>query len=196
MRENFYKPIRHWKVIFLLVFMLGCGRYHPPYAPEEVAPVAVGDLSVSATENGVKFQWSAPTKDGRGKELRQLNGYRIYRKTLTYLSDITNPRKEFELIAEIPDLFLVKLFELREQARAEGKSSHRARVPEEFKKYSYIDENLTPKISYLYKVVAFNQTGQDGGIGQLFKVDFDGLISTVILPMPVDARGAPLPVFD
>lgn len=179
-----------WRVLVSGVFLslvssgtVGCGRYLPPIAPELVAPQAVDQVVITPSAEGISFAWVAPDEDRRGKELLSMEGYRVRRKELERRGDETDPDIPFRAVGFVPDTHIQVREKMREEARAQGKVGRRVKVPEELKKFSFLDS--TPEIgkTYLYKIVPENQGATEGVAGQWFKVTFKGVESIVtILP--------------
>ena len=90
-------------VALIFCFLVGCGRYAPPLAPEALAPHAVEDLQTTAKSEGVYFAWTASRHDVRGRDLKSIDGYRIYRKEIFNKSDVIDPNVEYLLVTTIQD---------------------------------------------------------------------------------------------
>lgn len=171
-------------VIFvtLSLFMItACGKYAPPQPPEAFSPKGIQQLEVVANLNSLLFRWRAPDEDLRGKELKSMNGYNVYRKELSFPSDVTDEDVEFELITEIEDLHIEERDKLREAAEAEGKPIKRIKADGTLKQFEFLDDSLKPGHSYLYKIVPFNQGDIEGQVLEMVKVQFRGQSSTVII---------------
>jgi hypothetical protein len=153
------------KLVFVAVCCLvGCGRYGPPLAPEALAPQAVSDLQTTALVDGVHFAWTASNHDVRGKDLKTMDGYRIYRKEIVKKSDIVDPDVEYTLLATIEDKHVEDLKKKQEDAKKEGKISRRVKADPKLTKFEYLDSTLEKEHTYLYKFLPINQGGVEGGM--------------------------------
>jgi len=159
----------------------GCGRYKAPLPPEMFAPKAVDALTVTASESGVFFAWTAPDEDRRGKELKAIDGYAIQRKVIAQKGDETNPRVRFETIGFVRDQHVIVRENLRKEARAEGKIGRTIESPEQYTKFTFVDTTATPSTTYIYQVVPRNQGGTDGVVTQVARVTFKGSSSDVAM---------------
>jgi hypothetical protein len=187
-------------LVFALGFLVsGCGRYKPPLPPEMFAPKAVDALSVTASEAGVVFAWTAPDEDRRGKELKFIDGYAIQRKTIAERGDETNPKVRFQTIGFVRDQHVKVREELRAAARAEGKIGRTIESPAEHTKFSFVDAGAQRSTTYMYQVVPQNQGGADGVVREVARVTFKGAASDIAmvpsLEVPeddtkIDDRGA------
>ncbi len=162
-----------------------CGYYAPPYSPDELAPAPVTIKEVLPSERGITFRWQAPEKDVRGKELRALKGYRIYRTEEGSVVESSfklegeekeaaaNKEKE-KLLAFIPDTYLIALKKLRAKAKAEGKTTRTVKVPEELKTFSFTDSEVLAGRVYLYRIVPVGSADNEGPSLLAVKVEFNG----------------------
>lgn len=66
-----------------LIALCACGRIGRPYAPEDVVPQAVGDLTQSREEGEIVLTWSVPRENTNGWPLDDLAGFRVLRKIET-----------------------------------------------------------------------------------------------------------------
>ncbi|MEZ4755158.1 MAG: hypothetical protein R3A13_12815 [Bdellovibrionota bacterium] len=69
------------KILIISILVAACGKYSPPVPPESLAPKSVQDLKVTASIEGVSFEWDVPENDRRGKG-KTMTGYEILRKDL------------------------------------------------------------------------------------------------------------------
>lgn len=172
-----------WSLILLVVvacvFLLGCGRYGPPLPPESLAPNEVENLEVLPATNSITFRWRAPENDIRGKELKSLDAYRIFRKEIESSSDILDDDIEELAVGTVPDLHIEERDRLREEARAANQPTHRISVPSELKEFEYQDQDLVPGKTYIYRVVPVNQGGVEGERWRVVQVIFRGEASVV-----------------
>jgi hypothetical protein len=166
--------------LLLLLALNACGKYSKPLPPESFAPAAVKDLTVLPTVQGVAFNWVAPTTNSRSDELKDLEGYRIYRRELGQNARLKDPFAEFELIAEIVDTHLKELNELKAKAQAQGQISRRVTLPEERSRFQYLDNSVVSGKRYLYQIIPINQGGVEGIFSERIDVLFRGEISQVV----------------
>jgi hypothetical protein len=178
-------------IVLVAAAIVGCGRYKAPVPPEMLAPKAVDALTVTATEAGVVFAWTAPDEDQRGKELKFIDGYAIQRKPIIETGDETNPKVRFETIGFVKDSHVTIREDLRAAARKEGKIGRAIESPEEHTKFSFVDASAQRDKTYLYQIVPQNQGGTDGGIKELARITFKGAASDVAM---IPATDAPITV--
>ncbi len=158
-----------------------CGRYEPPVPAEAVGPEMVKDLSVTAEPDGVRFAFRSSEKDARGKPLKTLDEYRIYRKELTEEDHSLFKVQGYELLTAIKDEHLPVLFQLQEDARKAGKSPRRVQVPNELLSFTYKDSTLVPGSEYGYKIIGVNQANVESDAQRIISVGFDGLESEILI---------------
>lgn len=172
----------------------GCGRFKVPLPPEMFAPKAVDALTVTATESGVVFAWTAPDEDQRGKELKSIEGYSIQRKIIAERGDETNPKVRFDTIGFVKDSHVTVREDLRAAARKEGKIGRTIESPEEYTKFTFVDATAKRDQTYLYQVVPQNQGGTDGGVKEFARVTFRGAASDVaMMPSTEEAPSVAVP---
>ena len=160
---------------FLFTSLLsGCGRYASPKPPEFFSPRSVKELKAEASLDGVLLTWKAPDNDLRGEPLKSMDGYWIKRRVITSPSDILDDDVEDELLETIEDNHIKILKELRDKAMEEGRISRKVTVDEELKKFSYLDTTVKAGVTYIYRVVPFNQGDVEGLVPQLVKVIYLG----------------------
>jgi len=165
---------------------LGCGRYTKPLPPENFAPAAVQSLSVSGQVDGVKLSWKAPQNDARGKNLKQINGYRIYRKSLATIADIARLKGEDQLVTSITDTHLEDLEKMKNTLREQGQNARRVSLPTERYNFDFLDTQVIPSGRYAYRVVPVNQGGVEGVSDQVVQVSFLGERSEIVIVKVVE----------
>jgi len=172
-------------IVFLLMFA-GCGKYGKPLPPEAYSPVAVRNLTASPLADGVQISWLAPQSDLRGKELKSMDGYRIYRQEVIANTAATasapsmaDVGRQFTLITTIEDQHISKLLQLREQALASGKITRTVRVDPALTTFSYTDKGLNDGKAYNYKIVPVNQGGVEGSVRKVVQLAYKGLQSQI-----------------
>lgn len=176
--------------LVILSILVGCGRYAPPLAPEALAPQAVEDLQTTAANDGIRFAWTSSRHDVRGKDLKSIDGYRIYRKEIVNKSDVVDPDVEYQLLTTVEDKHVEDLKVKREQAKKEGKISRRVSPDPALTKFDFLDSTLQTEHTYIYKFIPINQGGVEGGLPKkLIKVLFRGDQSEVT---EIDNNSAPV----
>jgi hypothetical protein len=163
-----------------LVF-LSCGKMLPPSPPEAYSPKPVSNLVVSTDTGAVNFAWDASDQAQNGKELKDMGGYNVYRKTLNQNSDLRSNKIKFDLITSIPDMHVAELIRLRDEAIEKGQLSRKVEVDEKLKKFSFSDKTAQPGQLYAYRIVPFNQGGVEGAYDKIVRVSFRGASSEVFL---------------
>lgn len=158
-------------VLSTLFFLSSCGRYVDPVSPEIVAPEGVRALAVDADLTRVTFNFRSAQRDTRGKQLKSLDGYRIYKKEITEESPSIFKKDEYDLLTMINDDHLPELFALQDQARAEGRSPRRVRAPDAQTTFTFTDKNITPDRIFAYRIVGVNQNGVESNMERIVKVD-------------------------
>lgn len=176
--KHFIK-IKYLIALVLVVVSTACGKYAKPRPPEDFAPSEVKELSVTASVQGVSFNWRAPTTDARGKDLHELEGYRIYRRELDSNARLLDPYAKFDLITQIEDTHLKELLELKKQASDQGLISRKVSLPEERSKFGYLDSSVLSGKRYLYQIIPINQNGVEGKVIERIDISFRGEISQV-----------------
>jgi len=166
-------------VLTITSFTVGCGRFAPPIAPELIAPGAIRLFVVKTDDTGVLLSWKSSLKDGRGKELQSIDGYRIYRKLINKQSDITDQKVKFDLLATLRDLHVEEREKRRAEARALGKPGRRIQASAETQAFEYLDSTPTVGETYLYQIVPFNQEDVESLSPQSVLILFSGIKSQV-----------------
>jgi uncharacterized protein len=93
--------------IFLILLLLplafsGCGIKGLPVAPSSTNPAAVTDLRAWSREGRIFLAWGVPTKNTDGSDLKDLLGFRVFRKSRLLLpSPCPDCPFKFEPVAEI-----------------------------------------------------------------------------------------------
>ena len=168
-------------LLILGLVLAACGRYGDPLAPEMYSPTEVKDLSVSADSLGVRFEWTAPKKDQRGEELKQIDGYVIYRKQVNDFARVLEDQGKFEKLAFLPDTHIIERDRLRAEARASGKVARRIEADPEKMKFTYQDTQVQPGNNYLYKIVPVSDGDVEGLVKNYIKLRFVGAGSNIIV---------------
>lgn len=166
--------MKYFLFVVLSLWLAACGRYGPPRPPEFFAAKKVSDISVTPAVNSITLNWRSPGQDVRGKELKSLDGYTIYR---TKQSDIQEgkPLKEYMTkIGTVDDPNIKERERLRKEAKEKNQISHRIQISSEKRNFKFEDANLTNGETYVYMIEPFNQGDVKGRPSQLIKVLFRG----------------------
>ena len=173
------------KVRFFLascvLLLCSCGRFGPPKPPEDFAPKSVSSIEAKATADSVTISFKSPEKDIHGKELKSLEGYRIYRVKETDIKSDGAIDRYLTEVATIDDNSLAEREEQRKAAREANQLSHRIKVPDEKRNFNFEDKDLKVGEVYIYRIEAFNQGGVKGKPSQLIKVLFKGEQSDIFI---------------
>lgn len=120
------------KKIFLITGILmmlfsACGRKGALLPPEALVPAAVGDLNVRQTGEEFRLSWSAPAKEQGGRPLRDLFGFKLFRRNIAGDgSDCSSCPDSWQLLTTV-DLDLAgksgALFSYRDKGLPTGSSS-------------------------------------------------------------------------
>ena len=100
--------------ILIVIPITGCGKFGDPVPPEAVSPRAVSELAVSADPSAVTLKWESPESDLQGKELKFIDGYKVYRKEMDDPDQLLDEDLEFEVVATLEDKHLIELDKMRE----------------------------------------------------------------------------------
>ena len=182
--------IRSWLAagMFAVLLIAGCGKYASPRPPEDFSPAEVKELQVLPGLEGITFTWEAPDQDLRGKELKSIDGYRIYRKEIVKDSEILDTDVEYELLATVTDTHLEELERLREAAREAGKPTRRIKVDDTLIKFQFTDITVQAGKQYVYQLIPVNQGDVEGSYTKLVRVLFRGEASEITI-IPYSAFG-------
>lgn len=168
--------------ILTVILLSACGRYLPPIPPEDTAPAAVENLTVSKAEAGILLQWEAPSHDRRGKKLTQIDRYDVYRVALedVQISNRASEALPFVRIASIQDPHLEKLKALQDQAEIKGQITRKVQLPAQDTQFQFLDTSAKVNQAYVYKVTPINQGDEKGGVKKLVRARMkdDGEIET------------------
>jgi len=162
-------------ILPLILILIGCGKYGPPLPPEVFAPASVDSLAAVATDSGVIISWFSPRVDRRGRELRSIKGYRVFRVEESV--DETEP-PDFTELAFLPDTHIEVREQLREEARERGEIVRRVRVDSELTTFEFFDSEVMAGHSYTYKVVPVGR-GIEGDVNRQVQVLFRGETSEI-----------------
>jgi len=173
-RNEFPPAVMALAGLLLVMGLAGCGKFGPPLAPEVMAPAEVRDLQVTPAHDGVTFSWRSPTSDRRGRELKALGGYHVYRRSLG-----ESGPEDFTLITSIEDNHIAARDALRAEARKAGQPVRRIQADAALTSFRFTDTGVVPGAVYLYRVVPFNQGDIEGGQRRMVRIVFRGESSEV-----------------
>ena len=108
----------------------GCGRKTVPRPPAMVAPQAVTSVALTVRPTGVEIGWDRSTKYVDGSRMTDLGGFLVERQSFS---------TEFHEIARVP---VTDRGRFRQAPR-----------------FEHLDEDVTPGMTYHYRVVAFTLDG-------------------------------------
>lgn len=157
-----------------LSLLAGCGKYGPPLPPEAVSPTTVAELAASAARDSVSLSWRSPSDDRRGKTLSDIEGYRVYRKTIIKRGDIYDDSVQYALLSEIKDDHLKNLKIRKDEAEARGEPTRRIKSDPKETEFSFTDSSVKAGESYIYKIAPVNHGGVEGRSAKLIRADFSG----------------------
>lgn len=129
--------------IVLSTLLAACGKKGPLIPPEAFAPGAVATLAVDQKEDRFFVSWTAPASDAGGRPLKDLAGFRLYRR------EVLPPNEDCE---ECPTAYrLVKTVDLEYLQNVKLYGT----------RYVFTDGGLENGKTYQYKVIAFRKDGSE-----------------------------------
>jgi predicted small lipoprotein YifL len=132
-------------VLLFIVVLSGCGKKGALVPPEALVPAAISDLRVEQKGDRFLVLWSSPTRQEGGRALRNLAGFRLFRR------DLLPPGEDCE---ECPEAYSLLTSIDPEYPRGGVADGNRG---------LYYDAALTNGKSYRYKVIA---AGKDGSLSR------------------------------
>jgi predicted small lipoprotein YifL len=130
-------------LVILMLLLAACGKKGPLVPPESFAPAPVSALSVEQKEDVFYVSWPAPAKDEGGRPVKDLAGFRVYRRP------VLPPDQDCE---ECPTAYtLVRTVDL-EYLQAVRFFNGR---------YVLADRDVTTGVTYQYKVISFQKDGAE-----------------------------------
>jgi predicted small lipoprotein YifL len=69
-------------LILALLLLSACGKKGALMPPEALVPAAVQDLKVQQSGDAFRITWSAPSKEKGGRPLRDLTGFRLFKRII------------------------------------------------------------------------------------------------------------------
>ena len=133
-------------IVVLALMLVGCGRKGRPIPKDVTVPRSVKALKLVKTDALIRLSWEAPTKDLKGRKLKNLAGYKVLRKIVKPGSnDCIDGPSGFAQVAVL-DLDHPVNFKVKDDVAV------------------WEDRDLKKKGVYVYRVVPFNKDGYDGAI--------------------------------
>lgn len=129
-------------MIFLLT---ACGKKGPIVAPESLAPAPVSTLKVEQKGVQLLVSWKAPERDVDGRPLKELAGFRLYRR------EVLPPNQDCEQCPDAYRLLAVADLEYLRDVRVVDKV------------YVFTDSEAAPGTTYQYKIISFRKDGSESG---------------------------------
>ena len=151
------------KIIVALIVSLSffaCGRKGDPKPPEFFAPSPVVYPSARGEIDGIVLKWAAPKTNARGDDLIDLEGFVVRRARLSQ-----GVAPSFSTIVEIPY----------------AEKSGMPLDPTSVSFIEYKDGDVEVGGRYQYQIVAVNEEGVEGVVGNIIVVIFAGTSSSVQL---------------
>ena len=136
-------------VIFLAlltVILSGCGKKGALVRPETLVPAAVADLRVTQKGEHFLVTWSRPSKEEGGKPLRDLAGFRLFKR------DVLPPGEDCEECPTAYRLALAVDLEYPKGVMILGSQ------------YIFFDEDTVIGKAYRYKIYSNNKEGAESRI--------------------------------
>ncbi len=158
----------------LLIMLLGitlaaCGKKGSLVPPEALVPAPSADLTVWQQGEAFRVSWSAPAKEERGRPLRDLAGFRLYRH------EVLPPGEECLACAE--SWVLVREVDL----------AYLRDVQRNGNRFSCLDRAVKSGTAYRYSVTAVSRTG---GVG---RPAYSGPHKKEPVPLPPTLQAIPSP---
>jgi len=116
--------------LILGVLSLGCGKKGDPRAPELATPKPITNLSARTERAGIVLTWNRPTEYVDGQALKDLASFVVFRKDIS------------PTCADCPVAY--------RPLTTVGVEDREKFVKQ--KKYSYVDEQAMPNMTYRYRV--------------------------------------------
>lgn len=92
----------HICLLITALLLTACGRKGALMPPEALVPAAVTDLTVLKSGDDFRITWSAPAKERGGRPLRDLSGFRLFKRVvLGDGTDCSSCAESWRLLAEI-----------------------------------------------------------------------------------------------
>ncbi|MCM2359515.1 MAG: fibronectin type III domain-containing protein [Geobacteraceae bacterium] len=133
--------MKKFLLIIAICFLAGCGKKGALVPPEALAPAAVADLKVEQQGERFLVSWSRPAREEGGGPLRDLAGFRLFRR------ELLPPGEDCE---ECPSAY-------RQVVGVDLEYPRGVLVLGE--RYLFPDADLTTGKSYRYKAVSFKRDG-------------------------------------
>ena len=134
---------RLFVMIVLITLLAGCGRKGNLVPPSSTVPAAVADLRADQKGDRFYVTWTAPASDAGGKPLKDLAGFRLFRR------EVLPPDEDCESCPTA--------YHLLQQVDLEYPKG----VQVDNNRYIYTDTDLKDGTTYQYKLVAYNRDGAE-----------------------------------
>lgn len=128
-------------VVFMVLLLAGCGKKGALVAPEALAPAPIGDLKVEQQGERFLVSWSGPGREEAGGTLRELAGFRLFRR------ELLPPGEDCE---ECPSAYRQLVSVDLEYPQGVIVLGNR---------YLFLDDEPAEGKSYRYKVLSFKRDG-------------------------------------
>lgn len=130
-------------VVVSALLLTACGKKGPLVPPESFVPAPVSALSVEQKEDVFYVSWPAPGKDEGGRPLKDLAGFRVYRR------QVLPPDQDCE---ECPSAYtLIRTIDLDYLGSVRFFNG----------RYVLADRDVTNGMTYQYKVISFLKDGAE-----------------------------------
>ena len=134
---------RLFVMIVLITLLAGCGRRGALVPPSSTVPAAVADLRADQKGDRFYVTWSAPASEAGGKPLKDLAGFRLFRR------EVLPPEEDCESCPTA--------YRLLQQVDLEYPKG----VQVDNNRYIYTDTGLKDGATYQYKLVSYNRDGAE-----------------------------------
>lgn len=164
-------------LLVAITAMAGCGRYEAPIVPEQLISESVKELGATVDSQTVTLSWKRPSVDARGKRLKDIDGYRVYRAMIfspSNLKELQSARAtgpDFTEVGWVADGSHEKLTKLQDEAEARGDMRRKVKLEPSDTTFSFVDPFKATSGVFLYKVVPVNQSWEEGAVDKYIKVD-------------------------
>ncbi|PLX86304.1 MAG: hypothetical protein C0617_01625 [Desulfuromonas sp.] len=143
MPKHFTKSLILVALLLLLATLSGCGRKGPLRPLGKPMPAAPPDLVLHQQGGRMLIEWTIPTRNQDGSELKNLEGFRVYRMDYDPAEDCPECR-DTSILLQIVDLDY-----LLEADRSDDR-------------LSIVDYEVEPATGYRYRVAPYTGSGRVG----------------------------------
>ncbi len=127
--------------VIFMVLLLGCGKKGNLVPPEALVPAPVADLKVEQQGERFMVSWSRPAREEGGGALKDLGGFRLYRR------ELLPPGEDCEACANAYRLVASVDLEYPQGVLARGG------------RFFFLDDEPAAGKGYRYKVVSYKRDG-------------------------------------